>query len=115
MAVTDAYNRRCAITGEKTLPVLEAAHIKPFSEDGPNGVENGLLLKSDFHTLYDEGYITIDTDYRIDVSKRLHEDYGNDKDYYKYHGKKLLILPESEIQLPAKEYLEWHNEYRFLG
>lgn len=113
--VTDAYNRRCAITGEKTLPVLEAAHIKPFSEDGPNEVDNGLLLKSDFHTLYDKGYITIDTDYRIDVSKRLHEDYGNGKDYYKYHGKKLLILPESEIQLPAKEYLEWHNEHRFLG
>ncbi|MFA5536800.1 MAG: HNH endonuclease, partial [Bacillota bacterium] len=25
--ITDAYQRRCAITGEKTLPVLEAAHI----------------------------------------------------------------------------------------
>lgn len=24
---TEAYQRRCAITGEKTLPVLDAAHI----------------------------------------------------------------------------------------
>ncbi|RPI44481.1 MAG: hypothetical protein EHM59_12710 [Betaproteobacteria bacterium] len=33
--VTDAYQRRCAVTGEKTLPVLEAAHIRPYAEDGP--------------------------------------------------------------------------------
>ena len=33
--VTDAYKRRCSITGEKTLPVLEAAHVKPVSQDGP--------------------------------------------------------------------------------
>ncbi len=29
--VTDAYQRRCAVTGERTLPVLEAAHIKPYA------------------------------------------------------------------------------------
>ena len=29
--VTDAYQRHCALTGERTLPVLEAAHIKPYS------------------------------------------------------------------------------------
>jgi hypothetical protein len=28
--VTDAYQKRCAITGERTLPVLDAAHIKPY-------------------------------------------------------------------------------------
>ena len=115
VVVTDAYQRRCAITGEKTLPVLEAAHIKPYAEDGPHSVNNGLLLKSDFHTLFDDGYITIDRDYRIDVSKKLHEDYGNGKDYYKFHGKKLLILPEKQIELPSREYLEWHNEHVFLG
>ena len=115
VVVTDAYQRRCAITGEKTLPVLEAAHIKPYAEDGPHSVTNGLLLKSDFHTLFDGGYITIDEDYRIDVSRRLHEDYGNGRDYYKYHGQKLLILPEKQIELPSKEFLRWHNENVFLA
>ena len=115
IVVTDAYQRRCAITGEKTLPVLEAAHIKPYSLEGPHSVNNGLLLKSDFHTLFDGGYITIDQDYRIDVSKRLHEDYGNGRDYYKYHGQKLLILPEKSIELPSKEFLRWHNENVFLA
>lgn len=44
IVVTDAYRRRCAITGEKTLPVLEAAHIIPNAENGPHIVTNGLLL-----------------------------------------------------------------------
>lgn len=47
--VTDAYTRRCAITGERTLPALEAAHIQPFAKLGPNLTENGLLLRSDLH------------------------------------------------------------------
>ena len=115
VVVTDAYQRRCAITGEKTLPVLQAAHIKPYAAEGPHSVNNGLLLKSDFHTLFDGGYITIDEDYRIDVSKRLHEDYGNGRDYYKYHGQKLLILPEKKIELPSREFLRWHNENVFLA
>jgi putative restriction endonuclease len=29
LLVTDAYQRRCAVTGERTLPVLDAAHIRP--------------------------------------------------------------------------------------
>ena len=71
--VTDAYQRRCAITGEKTLPVLEAAHIIPYAENGPHTVTNGLLLKSDFHTLFDNGYITVNNDYHVEVSKKLYE------------------------------------------
>ncbi len=113
--VTDAYQRRCAITGERTLPVLEAAHIKPYSQNGQNNVNNGLLLRSDFHILYDQGYITVDKDLRVDVSRHLNEDYGNGKDYYKYHGEKLMILPEDTWEMPSTEMLEWHNENVFLG
>ena len=113
--VTDAYQRRCAITGEKTLPVLEAAHIKPYAEEGPHSVNNGILLKSDFHTLYDNGYMTITPDFHIEVSRKLHEDYGNGKDYYKYHGSKLLILPGTVSQRPSAEYLDWHNQNVYLG
>lgn len=113
--VTEAYERRCAITGERTLPVLEASHIKPYSENGPHSLDNGLLLRSDLHTLYDRGYLTVTTDNRIVVSKRIKEDYGNGREYYKMHGNELLILPEKHNDRPAKEYLEWHNENIFLG
>ena len=49
--VTDAYGRQCAATGERTLPVLQAAHIHPYAVGGPHRVDNGLLLRSDLHTL----------------------------------------------------------------
>jgi hypothetical protein len=58
--VTDAYSRRCAITGERTLPVLEAAHIKPYSLVKRHELPNGLLMRSDLHRLLDEGYLTVD-------------------------------------------------------
>lgn len=115
VVVTDAYQRRCAITGEKTLPVLEAAHIIPYAEKGPHIVTNGLLLKSDFHTLFDDGYITVTNDHHVEVSKRLHEDYGNGKDYYKYHGQKLVVLPDRNQHKPDSKFLEWHNEHVYLG
>lgn len=74
--VTDAYKRRCAITGEKTLPVLEAAHIKPYSESGPNLTKNGLLLRSDMHILFDKGYMTVSNNH-LEVSRRIREEYEN--------------------------------------
>ncbi|WP_371371003.1 HNH endonuclease [Sporomusa aerivorans] len=113
--ITDAYQRRCAITGEKTLPVLEAAHIKPYSLDGPHAINNGLLLRRDFHTLFDRGYITVDKSLKVEVSHRIKEDFGNGKEYYAHHGSRLIILPERREQLPDPSYLEWHNENVYLG
>ncbi len=51
--VTDTYERRCAITQEKALPALEAAHIRPVAQDGMHCIGNGLLLRSDIHRLFD--------------------------------------------------------------
>lgn len=59
LVVTDAYGRRCAVTREKALPALEAAHIKPFSTSAEHSVKNGLLLRSDVHRLFDSGYVTV--------------------------------------------------------
>jgi putative restriction endonuclease len=112
--VADAYQRRCAITGERTLPVLEAAHIRPYANDGPHRVSNGLLLRSDLHTLFDNGYITVTTDYRIEVSRRIKEEFSNGREYYAHHGRRLEVLPAHQLEQPAREYLAWHNEARFL-
>jgi putative restriction endonuclease len=60
LLVTDAYGYRCAMTSERTLPVLEAAHIRPYSEGGEHALSNGLLLRSDLHTLFDMGYVSVD-------------------------------------------------------
>ncbi|MCU1303612.1 MAG: restriction endonuclease, partial [Candidatus Sulfotelmatobacter sp.] len=51
LLITDAYEHRCAMTGERTRPALEAAHIKPYSRGGPHELSNGILLRSDLHKL----------------------------------------------------------------
>ena len=107
--ITDGYNRRCSITGEKTLPVLEAAHIKPYAESGPHFISNGILLRSDMHKLFDSGYLTITKDLVVEVSNRIKEEFHNGREYYQYHGKNLLYLPTKEIDRPAANYIEWHN------
>ena len=113
--VTDAYLRKCAVTGEKTLPVLEAAHIKPYSLAGPHSVKNGILLRSDLHKLFDLGYVTVTPDLRLEVSPRLKAEWENGREYYAYHGKELKCRPEETGNLPSREYLQWHNENRFNG
>lgn len=113
IAVTDAYHRRCAITVEKTLPALDAAHIKDYSESGPHLISNGLLLRADIHSLFDEGYVTIDPGYNFRVSGRIEQEFNNGKEYRQFHGLRLPNLPDAEGDRPAREFLEWHNQYRF--
>ena len=113
--VTDAYSRRCSITGEKTLPVLEAAHIKPYVDSGPHFISNGILLRSDMHKLFDSGYLTITNNHNIEISSRIKEEFQNGKEYYQYHGKELLFLPNREIDKPNEKYIDWHNSYIYKG
>lgn len=113
--VTDAYQRRCAITGERTLPVLEAAHIKPYASSGPHLVQNGLLLRSDLHKLFDLGYLTVTPDLRVEVSTKIKEKFENGREYYAHHGQPLLILPKSSEDQPSRKFLEWHNQSRFVA
>jgi putative restriction endonuclease len=112
--VTDAYQRRCAITNERTLPALDAAHIKPFSVNGPNEVKNGILLRRDLHALFDKGYITITPSFNVEVSRKIKEEFENGKDYYKYHGER-INLPFSSMNCPSGNYLEWHNSKVYKG
>ena len=52
-----AYEGRCAITDYAVEEVLEAAHITPYLGPETNHISNGLLLRSDLHTLWDRGLI----------------------------------------------------------
>ena len=108
--VTNAYDRRCAITGESTLPVLEAAHIKPFSAEGFHNTFNGLLLRSDFHKLFDAGLVTVTPDYRVLVSSRIKEQWFNGKAYNRLNGAQLASLPQAAGDRPRADLLSWHNE-----
>lgn len=113
--VTEAYDRRCAITGERTLPVLEAAHIKPYAETGPHLVSNGLLLRSDLHILFDDGYVTVTEDLRVEVSKRIKEEFENGREYYQHRGQPLVTFPGRPDERPSAEFLRWHNKHIYVG
>jgi putative restriction endonuclease len=113
--VTETYHRRCAMTGERTLPVLQAVHIRPYEDNGPHRVNNGLCLRSDLHILFDRGYVTVTPDYRIEVSRRIREEFENGRDYYALHGNRLPVLPERQMDRPAGEFIEWHNQNRFVA
>jgi putative restriction endonuclease len=75
--VTDAYQRHCAVTRSPILYVLDAAHIKPYEAGGPHSLSNGVLLRQDVHTLFDRGYVTITPEHKIEVSRRIKDEFDN--------------------------------------
>lgn len=111
--VTDAYNKRCALTGENTLVALEAAHIVPYSGEGSHDVQNGLLLRADFHRLFDVGLVSVTQDLRIRVSPRIRETWFNGKVYYRLDGQPLAVVPERSELRPDGDRLKWHMDNVF--
>jgi putative restriction endonuclease len=114
VAVTDAYQRACAVTREHSLPVLEAAHIRPYAQGGAHEVSNGLLLRSDLHRLFDLGYVTVTPDLRLEVSAKLRGEYDNGRTYYPMHGAE-ISAPAAAMVRPDAALLRWHNDTVFRG
>ena len=113
VSVTAAYRGACAVSGEHSLPVLEAAHIRPYTTDGgTHDVSNGLLLRADIHRLFDRGYVTVDSQLRFVVSGRLKEEWENGKAYYALDGSRITLPARPEDQ-PDSKALRWHNEHVF--
>jgi len=76
-------------------------------------VDNGLLLRSDLHTLFDRGYVTVTPDFRMEVSRRIRADWHNGDHYYRLHGQTVRV-PQRPNFKPAGAFLRWHNETAFL-
>ncbi len=112
--VTDIYRRRCAVTLERTLPALEAAHIRPYGEGGAHEARNGLLLRRDIHSLFDAGYVTVTPDLHFEASRRIKEEFENGQHYYALHGQQ-ISTPQDASQRPDPDALTWHNEHCFRG
>ena len=112
--VTDTYNRRCAITQERTLPALEAAHIRPYGEGGEHEARNGLLLRRDIHSLFDAGYVTVTPDLNFEVSRMIKEEFDNGLHYYELHGKPIYV-PTDVLRQPDPGALRWHNDHAYRG
>ena len=106
--VLSAYHGHCAVTGTKIRPVLQAAHIRPVTNGGENRLDNGMLLRSDVHTMFDNGYLAVDPrQNKLIVSPRLREDFGNGAEFYSKAGQ-VIALPDRRVDQPNAEFLEWH-------
>lgn len=111
-ALEQAYGR-CAVTGEHSLPALDAAHILPYGDGGEHTVNNGLLLRADVHRLFDTGYVTVTRDYEFRVSRRLREDYDNGRVYYEHDGR-TIWTPSGPYPKPDPARLDNHARTVFL-
>jgi HNH endonuclease len=112
--VTDIYRRRCVVTEERTLPALDAAHIRPYGAGGAHEASNGLLLRRDLHSLFDAGYVTVTPDLRFSVSRRIREEFENGRHYYALDGRN-IAQPSNPQYRPDPAALAWHNDNCFRG
>lgn len=109
-----AYGGRCAITGDKIRPVLQAAHIRPLPQGGEHRLDNGVLLRSDVHTLFDQGYLSMDPNYRLMVSSRLRREFGNGEEFYARASDRTPVsVPVRRVDRPNSDFLEWHRDQVF--
>lgn len=103
----DAYRERCAITGISE-PVLDAAHIRRYMGRHSNAPSNGVLLRTDLHTLFDKHLLTIVYDsgaYHVRVS----DDLGADM-YRELDRRALTVLPPAAKDRPSAVLLAEHNQ-----
>lgn len=97
-----SYRGQCAITGCAVLEILDAAHITPYLGERTNVLENGILLRTDLHTLWDLGFIAVDPQ-----SKTIWiSDLITDRDYKKLAGKKIYLASPP----PSEKALEYQWE-----
>lgn len=101
----NAYDKACCVTGCKVIELLEAAHIDPHSEGGNYSLQNGLLLRSDIHTLFDQYLLAFDEFNRIVVSKKLKK-----TEYEIFHMKRLLS-PTPSITLSKEALARRYAEF----
>lgn len=107
-ALLDAYKGRCAFSGYDAPQALEAAHIVPYNGPNTNTPENGLLLRADFHTLFDLGMIAVDTD---SMSLLLSSELASTS-YRQFEGQPLR-LPRGAVA-PSVDRLIVHREWAGL-
>lgn len=105
-ALLEAYGGKCCITGCTLKDALEAAHIAPYRGDHSHHVQNGLLFRSDIHTLFDLGLLVITEGYRVKLSHAALKDDS----YVNLEGKQLL-LPDDRTHYPSRDALDRHRKW----
>lgn len=99
----EVHGNQCCISGADAVQALEAAHIIPFSRRGSDSPNNGLLLRSDLHRLFDAGALAVDDQYCVVLADHL-----KPTSYREFEGKRLR-LPRQRSERPSVEALRVHR------
>lgn len=115
-SVRSAYQNRCAMTGLRLIngggrPEVQAAHIMPVSDQGPDSIRNGLALSGTVHWLFDRGLISVDDEMRILKAK----DHLPDQVNQLLNETGSLNLPADKSYWPHPIFLKHHREKYFKG
>jgi putative restriction endonuclease len=116
VAIKDAYQNMCAMSGLRIInggghAEVQAAHICPVSEDGPDSPRNGVALTGTVHWMFDRGLVSIDDDYTILIAK----DRLPDAAVRLLNENHRLLLPAREDLRPHRHFLSYHRNNIFKG
>lgn len=114
--VRQTYRNTCAFTGLTLIngggrPEVQAAHIRPVSEMGPDSVRNGLALTATAHWMFDRGLLSVSDDFRLLLAPS-----GVPGELGRMFRDDLAVwVPDDERRRPHPAYLAWHRENVFKG
>jgi putative restriction endonuclease len=112
--VPKIYQNTCAISGlrvDATLNVsmIDACHIKPFSESYDDTISNGIALCPNLHRAFDRGLISIDEEYKVLVNPNFKEPNESTYSIRQFLGKQIL-LPVELRYYPSQENIQQHRQ-----
>lgn len=99
LSVLNSYNGRCCVTGISDTRLLEACHIKSWSEDERLRTDpsNGICLNNLLHSAYDNLLMSITTDFKVVFSEMFLESFSDNdhalKDYFFRKNRTEIYLP----------------------
>ena len=115
-AIKTAYKDICAVTGLKLIngggrSEVQAAHIRPVADRGPDSVRNGIALSGTVHWMFDRGLISVDDDYSLLIAKSAVPDTVKRL----VNPEMRLIVPDRAEDRPHQTFLRYHREKVFKG
>lgn len=115
-AIKAAYHDTCAVTGLKLInggghSEVQAAHIRPVADRGPDSVRNGLALSGTVHWMFNRGLISVDDDYSLLIAS------GGVPDTITrlINTERRLLVPSRPDERPHSQFLQYHREQVFKG
>ena len=118
-AVVTAYDHRCALCGIRMLTpdghtAVDAAHIIPWSVSQNDDPRNGMALCRLCHWTFDEGLVTVSSEYRI-ITSSLLTTARNVPGHLLTLTNRGIIGPVEQAFWPDLDALSWHHQNVFRG